>query len=111
MKEGEVVLITLPQSDGIFKPRPALLLRKLPKFGDFLVCGISSSIEQEIPDFDLVLDESHVDFKLSGLKKPSVIRLAFFSVIPERKIPGSIGKIQNDTLQLLKQRLADYILK
>jgi mRNA interferase MazF len=42
MKEGDIVLTPLPQSDGKEKPRPALILRKMPPFGDFLVSVCSS---------------------------------------------------------------------
>ena len=41
MTEGDVVLTPLPQADGRTKPRPAILLRKMPPFGDWLVCGVS----------------------------------------------------------------------
>ncbi len=40
MNEGDIVLIALPQADGQFKNRPALLLRKVPPFGDWLLRGI-----------------------------------------------------------------------
>lgn len=42
MKDGDVVIVSLPQQDGSIKPRPALCLRRVPTFQDLLVCGISS---------------------------------------------------------------------
>ena len=33
MTEGDVTLTLLPQADGCFKPRPAILLRQMPPFG------------------------------------------------------------------------------
>jgi len=42
VKEADVILTPLPQADGPPKNRPALILRGLPPFGDFLVCGIST---------------------------------------------------------------------
>jgi hypothetical protein len=30
MKEGDIIRIPLPQNDGKVKPRPVLLLKKLP---------------------------------------------------------------------------------
>ena len=42
MKEGAIVLTPLPQSDGKIKNRPAVVLREMPLFGDFLVCGVST---------------------------------------------------------------------
>lgn len=52
MREAEIVLTPLLQADGVRKPRPALLLRELPPFGDFLVCGISTQLTQAVPRFD-----------------------------------------------------------
>lgn len=42
MKEGEVVLTPIPKSDGRTKNRPVIVLRELPHYGDFLVCGVST---------------------------------------------------------------------
>lgn len=44
MQESNIVLIDLPQADGGLKVRPALILKRLPKYHDFLVCGITSQI-------------------------------------------------------------------
>jgi mRNA interferase MazF len=40
MNEGDIVFAPLPQADGRIKNRPAVLLRRLPPFGDWLVCGV-----------------------------------------------------------------------
>ncbi len=42
MKEGDVILTPLPQSDGRIKNRPAVILRQMPGYNDVLVCGVSS---------------------------------------------------------------------
>lgn len=52
MKEGDIVLIDLRQSGGGSKLRPALILKKLPKYPDYLVCGISSQVNQCIQEFE-----------------------------------------------------------
>jgi len=39
MKEGDVLLASLPQRDGTLKDRPALFLQRMPPFQDFLVYG------------------------------------------------------------------------
>lgn len=46
MKEGEVILTPVPQADGKVKNRPALILREMPRYKDFLVCGISTQTHQ-----------------------------------------------------------------
>jgi mRNA interferase MazF len=93
MNEAEVILTPLPQADGSVKNRPALLLRELPPFGDFLACGISTQIYHAVPEFDEVISYGDPDFAGSGLLADSVIRLGFLAVLPRQRILGSIGVI------------------
>jgi mRNA interferase MazF len=39
MKEGDVILTPVPQADGTIKNRPAVILREMRPYKDFLVCG------------------------------------------------------------------------
>jgi len=68
VSEGEIVVAGLPQADGGAKLRPVVLLRELPGFGDFLVCGVSSQLHQAIRGFDIVLDAGSGDFAATGLR-------------------------------------------
>ncbi len=52
IKEGSVVLSPFTQADGRIKNRPALVLRVMPPFGDFLVCGISRQLRHCVEGFD-----------------------------------------------------------
>ena len=36
MREGDVVLTPVPQADGAIKNRPAIILREMPSYKDFL---------------------------------------------------------------------------
>ncbi len=47
--EGSICLISIPQADGKQKIRPVLLLKQFPPFNDYLVCGISTQIQQLLP--------------------------------------------------------------
>lgn len=109
MKEGEIVLIPLPQSNGQYKPRPALLLKKMHFQGDFLVVGLSSQLHQHVKGFDIVIDQHHADYKKSGLRSASVVRLGHLAIINETKIPGTIGSISQQVLKQLQQTLGNYI--
>ncbi len=82
MNEGNVVLAPLPQANGAIKNRPAVVLRKMPPFGDLLVCGVSSQIRHAAAGFDDIIDPIAPDFAASGLKTASVIRLGFLAVLP-----------------------------
>ncbi len=55
MKEGDVVLTPLPQSDGRTKNRPVVVLRTMPPHDDLLVCGVSTQLHQEVSGFDDVV--------------------------------------------------------
>ena len=109
MKEGDIVLALLPQTDGRGKGRPAVVLRRMPGFGDLLVCGISTQLRQAIADFDEVIEPSHADFKTSGLKAPSLIRLGFLAVLPVSNFLGTIGSISDQRHQRLLSRLSKYL--
>jgi mRNA interferase MazF len=109
MKEGDIVLALLPQTDGQGKYRPAVVLRRMPGFGDLLVCGISTPLRQQVADFDEIIEPSHADFKRSGLKAPSLIRLGFLAVLPASHFLGTIGSISGQRHQRLLSRLSEYL--
>jgi mRNA interferase MazF len=111
MKEGDIALVELLQADKKKKLRPVLLLRKMQGYDDFLVCGISSQLRQEIKGFDWVIPEGSIDFRQSGLKSGSLVRLGFLAVVPEQSIPGGIGNVSQERLNALREKLADYIRK
>ncbi len=111
MIEGEIILAQLPQADGGTKLRPVLLLKELPGYKDFLVCGISTQLRQLIAGFDELIDQTTSNFSQTGLRQTSIIRLGFLAVIPNQKIAGSIGKIEAVLHRTLVQRLATYLLQ
>ncbi|MFH1860671.1 MAG: hypothetical protein ABH870_06640, partial [bacterium] len=53
MKQGDVILTPVPQTDGRLKNRPAVILREMPSYGDLLVCGIRGEAMQRSPYFGL----------------------------------------------------------
>ena len=59
VSDGDIVVAELPQADGSVKLRPVLLLRKLPGFGDFLSCGISTQLRQAEAGFDVILENGN----------------------------------------------------
>ena len=109
MKEGDVVLTPLPQADGQIKNRPAILLREMPPFGDFLVCGVSTQLHHEVAGFDDPIRPSDADFAASGLKAASLIRLGFLAVLPESSLLGAIGSIDQARHLRLLDRLANHL--
>ncbi len=109
MSEGDIALTPLPQADGNVKPRPTVLLRRMPPFGDWLVCGISTQVHQAVADFDDLIEPAHTDFRGSGLKAASLIRLGFLTVLPADRFLGSISSLSPARHAKLRQRLAAYL--
>ncbi|MCW3121905.1 MAG: hypothetical protein JWQ38_1397 [Flavipsychrobacter sp.] len=108
--EGKIIVTVFPQ-DEQKKLRPALVLREFPKYGDVLVCGITSRLYQYEKDLDLLLDFTHPDFTKTGLKAPGVCRLNMLTMLSVENINGTIGKVSSDTHHGLLNVLADYLVK
>lgn len=111
MKEGDIALAPLPQADGRVKNRPVILLRPMPPFKDWLVCGVSTQLAQETVGFDEVIATADPDFATSGLNAPSLVRLGFLAVLPRRSLAGAIGAISVERYERLLKRLSQYLVE
>jgi mRNA interferase MazF len=111
ISEGQIVLFRFPQTDQTTgKLRPALVLRRLPgPHNDWLICMISSNLDQNIPDFDEVITTNDVDFKDSGLKVPSLIRIGRLAVVDGGILIGKLGQIDRERLLRIKHKLSIWI--
>ncbi|MDQ3180064.1 MAG: transcriptional regulator [Acidobacteriota bacterium] len=110
MKEGDVVIVAMPQADGSVKNRPTIILRE-PPFQDMLVCGVSSQLRQEVKDFDEIISPTDIDFTASGLVGKSLIRLGFLTVIPQSQIVGVIGSVSLTRHRRLLEKLSNYLIR
>jgi mRNA interferase MazF len=109
MKEGDILLTALKQSDGALKDRPVVFLRRMPPFQDFLVCGVSTQVQQAVAGLDQLITPADPDYRTSGLKAPSVIRLGFLAVLPKSEFKGRIGSISSARHKQLLTSLADFL--
>jgi len=111
MIEGQIVLVPFPyiESDEI-KLRPAVLLKQLPNtYEDWLLCMITTKLHQEIKDLDIIIDDEDVDFKASGLKQKSLIRVSRLAIVNKDQIPGILGNISVERLGNIKTKLINWI--
>ncbi len=109
-RAGQIVLTPFPYTDlSGAKLRPVLMLRQASRFDDWLVCMVSSKIDQAEVGFDEVLDPADADFAASGLKVPSVLRLSRLAVLDASVLVGSIGGIGDERLAQVRQRLGKWI--
>jgi mRNA interferase MazF len=111
MKDGDLVLVPMPQADGMTKNRPAIILREMPPYRDLLVCGVTTQIQRAARDFDELISPDDGDFISSGLRQLSLIRLGYLVVLPRGKIAGSIGSISTERHRRLLRKLSDYLLR
>jgi mRNA interferase MazF len=110
MREGSIILTAIVQADGQRKNRPALVLREMPKYGDWLICGISTQLRQYLPNFDEIIETEDSDFAASELVRASLIRLAFLAVIRQTEVMGSIGSISSERHSRLLSNLSGYLI-
>ena len=110
MREGDVAVVALPQLDRQTKRRPVLVLREMPLYRDFLVCGISSRVQRGVPGFDEVIASTDPDFASSGLISTSLVRLGFLDVLPRSMIVGSIGTVSPERHRRLLKALGSYLI-
>lgn len=77
MEKGTIVLTPFPYTDlSTIKRRPAVIISSSKKQGnDVVLAFISSKIDTCLQETDLLLDQTQPDFKKTGLKKTSVIKL------------------------------------
>jgi mRNA interferase MazF len=93
---GKIVLIRFPFADGnSYKRRPALLINDFND-GDILVCRITSQIYKT--KYDLYID----DWKESGLKLPSVIRVHKLATLEKDMVEIVMGKIDEQTIMKVR---------
>ncbi|MCU0287658.1 MAG: type II toxin-antitoxin system PemK/MazF family toxin [Acidobacteria bacterium] len=108
---GQIVIFKFPQTNIEYKkPRPALLLAKLPgPYDDWLISMISSQVHQCIMGMDEIIEPGSLDFKESGLKIKSVIRVSRLAVVSGDILEGSIGEISKERFIRIRENLSHWI--
>ena len=92
---GDIVLLRFPFTDNkTFKKRPALIINDFDD-GDVVVCRITSQIYHT--QNDVLID----DWKKSGLKLPSVIRVHKLATLEKDLVEVAMGKIDNPTRKIV----------
>lgn len=112
IKEGQIVLFRFPQTNwGEGKLRPALVIRKIPgEYDDWLICMISSRLYQQQAGFDEIIGPKDSDFKDSGLKTESIIRIFRLAVVEKEILIGKLGQISQQRLNRIKEKLSNWII-
>ena len=110
-KPGQVGLVPFPRADLVpGKLRPVLLMARVPgRYEDWLVCMFSTKLRQAVQGFDEIIDPDASDFQSSGLRVPSVIRVARLAVVSADMLIGAVGEISPERLNRARRTLASWI--
>jgi len=89
-KFGDIVLLKFPfTNETSFKRRPALILNDTND-GDIIVCRVTSQL------YKTPFDVQVINWKESGLKLPSVIRVYKIATLNKNMVEMLMGRIDND---------------
>ena len=103
--KGKIVLIPFPFTDlTATKLRPALVLYEGEK--DVVVAFISSRTEKT-KTTDIIINKKHPEFKQTGLKLTSVIKLDKVATISKNLILGEIGEVGAKLKKEISRKIAE----
>jgi mRNA interferase MazF len=90
--KGKFVLVPFPFTDlTSAKLRPALVI--YVGRADVIVAFVSSKMPEKPARHEIVIEQSHPEYRLTGLKAPSVIKLDKVTTILKTLIVGEIGEL------------------
>ena len=108
-KIGDIVLTPFPFTDlSGQKVRPALILGIQNKGDDITVCFISSLVPEKIYKFDIFIDSKDKDFKKTGLKSESIIKITKIATLDKVVVLGKIGELDKKNINKVKIILKNY---
>jgi mRNA interferase MazF len=109
MRPGEVFLAKFPFGDTPgMKLRPVLLLTgAMGSVPEVVVAYISSVTPPNVLSSDVLLDPTKPEFRSTGLKVPSTLRLHKLAAIHTSSLVRRLGEIDSPIYEQLKTKLRD----
>lgn len=93
LNRGDLVLVRFPFTDlSAHKLRPALVVGRVTG-DDVIVAFISSRISNTDPEAEHVLAPGDAEFRATGLKGPSLIRLSKLATLHRALVRRRLGQI------------------
>lgn len=113
-KVGNIILTPFPFTDlSGNKVRPALILGTQQRGDDVTVCFISSiinsNLQNKIHKFEVLIDSKDKNFKKTGLKIKSIIKVSKIATLDKAVILGQIGELDIQTINKVKNILKIYL--
>jgi mRNA interferase MazF len=108
-KAGDIILVPFPFTDlSGNKVRPALILAVQKNGNDLTVCFISSVVDRKLHIFDVLIAAHDIDFKKTGLKLNSVVKVAKIATLDKIVALGKIGELDSKNFTEVKDALKMY---
>lgn len=106
MTKGKIVLVPFPFDNlSSTKVRPAVCLTNpIGQYQHIILALITSKIPKTLLESDYVLDPSHSDFKASGLRKPSTLKLDHLITLKKSIIQRELGQLSSQTQTEITQK-------
>ena len=106
--KGKIVLVPFPfTSLRGTKLRPALVL--FEDKNDVTLAFISSRIERYNPYTDVLIEMSHPEFQLTGLKVSSFVRLTKIATVQKDILVGELGEIGPVLKKEISQKICSLL--
>ncbi len=109
--KGKVVLIQFPFDDlSSSKVRPAYCLtNSIGVYQHVIFALITSQTRKLSPKTDIRIDSSSADFSISGLIKPSIIRLDHLITLRQSMVRRELGSLSVSTQAVIAETLCRLI--
>jgi mRNA interferase MazF len=110
LHRGDIVLVPFPFTDLTGqKVRPAVIVSPGPIGEDIVLAFITSVVPSPLLSTDYLLEKSHPDFHLTGLRTASVFRMAKLVTLHRSLILRRLGRAGPQIQQDLDQHLEKAI--
>jgi len=112
LRKWDVVLLAYPFTDrSATKVRPAVVISPDAENGaldDAVFLLITSNVTRRSA-FDVVIDVSHPEFSVSGLKVASAIRVNKMLTLHEKLFHRKLGRLGPQLQEAVMSRLAEFL--
>jgi mRNA interferase MazF len=106
LRKGDIILVPFPFTDlSEQKVRPAIILSDANKREDVVVAFISSNKSNRQYFYDIPFKSSHSQFKKTGLKVDSIIKVDKIATLDKKIVLGKLGVIPVDIQTVINNKL------
>lgn len=102
MNRGALVIVDFRRTNPQLGVRPALIVqndRDNARMNNTIVAQVTTNLRRSTQDTQFLIDSSHSDWSMSGLRRPSVVNCSNVYTIEQADIARVIGSFSAATMQ------------